>query len=69
MFKIGVDFRSVAIHELGHSLGLAHSPVFSSIMFPYYKGPHETTDLDYDDIMALYELYSKRCDFRQVKLT
>lgn len=57
--KIGVDFRSVAIHELGHSLGLAHSSIFSSIMFPYYKGPHETRDLDYDDIMALYELYSK----------
>lgn len=29
-------------------------------MFPYYKGPEETKDLDYDDIMALYELYSKK---------
>lgn len=28
-------------------------------MFPYYKGPEESKDLDYDDIMALYELYSK----------
>lgn len=56
---IGVDFRSVAVHELGHSLGLAHSSAFSSIMFPYYKGPEESRDLDYDDIMAMYELYSK----------
>lgn len=55
---IGVDFRSVAVHELGHSLGLAHSPVQSSIMFAYYKGPEDTKDLDYDDIMAVYELYS-----------
>lgn len=55
----GVDFQSVAIHELGHSLGLAHSPVHSSIMFPYYKGPDESKDLNYDDIMAMYELYSK----------
>lgn len=56
---VGVDFQAVATHEIGHSLGLAHSTVFSSIMFPYYKGPEESSELDYDDIMALYELYSK----------
>lgn len=28
-------------------------------MFPYYKGPQETRDLAYDDIMAMYELYSE----------
>ena len=49
----------MAIHELGHSLGLAHSPIDASIMFPYYKGPAESKDLNYDDIMAMYELYSK----------
>lgn len=59
LLEIGVDFQSVAVHELGHSLGLAHSPVFSSIMFPYYKGPKDSKDLNYDDIMAMYELYSK----------
>lgn len=60
MFSLsGVDFQSVAVHELGHSLGLAHSPVFSSIMFPYYKGPSESKDLNYDDVMAMYELYSE----------
>ncbi|ETN65062.1 matrix metalloproteinase [Anopheles darlingi] len=52
----GVDFYSVAIHELGHSLGLAHSPVYSSLMFPYYKGITQGT-LDYDDILAMYQLY------------
>ncbi|CAO1426097.1 unnamed protein product [Diamesa hyperborea] len=52
----GVDFLTVAVHELGHSLGLAHSPVYSSIMFPYYKG-YTAPQLDYDDILALYQLY------------
>lgn len=55
----GVDFQSVATHELGHSLGLAHSSDYSSIMFPYYKGPQDSKDLGYDDIMAMYELYSE----------
>ncbi|EAT45766.1 AAEL002982-PA, partial [Aedes aegypti] len=54
----GVDFYSVAIHELGHSLGLAHSPVYSSLMFPYYKGITQGT-LDYDDILAVYKLYKE----------
>ncbi|XP_055914227.1 matrix metalloproteinase-2-like isoform X2 [Eupeodes corollae] len=55
----GVDFYSVALHELGHSLGLAHSPVYSSIMFPYYKGPGQNV-LDYDDVLAMYDLYVQR---------
>lgn len=28
-------------------------------MFPYYKGSQPNLQLDYDDILAMYQLYSK----------
>ena len=47
------------MHEIGHALGLAHSGAPDSIMFPYYKGKSEGFALGYDDILAMYQLYSK----------
>ncbi|CAH2006887.1 unnamed protein product [Acanthoscelides obtectus] len=60
--EYGTDFYTVALHELGHSLGLAHSPIPTSVMFPYYKGSEEgsTATLGYDDILAMYKLYISR---------
>lgn len=57
----GTDFFTVALHELGHSLGLAHSDVATSVMFPYYQGwdANSQNYLDYDDILGMYRLYSK----------
>ncbi|XP_046744993.1 matrix metalloproteinase-2-like isoform X1 [Diprion similis] len=53
----GTDFYSVAVHEIGHSLGLAHSYVPTSVMYAYYRGSTPDIQLDYDDILGLYQLY------------
>ncbi len=49
------DFRRVAVHELGHSLGLAHETRFRAIMQPSVSNTIETPQTD--DIGGVASLY------------
>ncbi len=51
----GIDLITVAAHEFGHGLGLAHSTVGDALMYPYYGGPHRF--LRQDDIDGIQSIY------------
>jgi len=51
----GIHLTTVAAHELGHSMGLAHSSVTSAIMYAYYSGAR--SGLTYDDHAGIWSLY------------
>ena len=50
-----VDLLTVAAHEIGHTLGLAHSNDPDALMFPSYSGPRRF--LGDDDIAGVQSLY------------
>ena len=51
------DLQTVALHEIGHLLGLEHSNVQSAIMWPSIS-PGGTKGLDRDDINGIRALYN-----------
>ena len=50
-----VDLLTVAAHEIGHTLGLAHSGDLDALMFASYSGPRRF--LSEDDIAGVQSLY------------
>ncbi|XP_004297678.1 PREDICTED: metalloendoproteinase 1-like [Fragaria vesca subsp. vesca] len=52
-----IDLESVAVHEIGHLLGLGHSSVEESIMYPTITSKTKKVDLANDDVEGIQSLY------------
>ena len=63
----GILLRQVAIHEIGHLLGLRHSQDEGAVMFRFYSP--DRINLTDDDIAGIRELYGAPAQSEQLLLT
>jgi hypothetical protein len=55
-----IDFETIAVHELGHFLGLGHTSIEGAAMFPAYPGRAQRA-LEADDQAGVCTLYPRPC--------
>jgi len=54
---ISFDVESIGVHEMGHALGLAHTPVKDAVMYRAYAAGANKRALHADDIAGATQIY------------
>ncbi|KVH97783.1 metalloendoproteinase 5-MMP-like [Cynara cardunculus var. scolymus] len=57
-----MDLESVAVHEIGHLLGLGHSSIEEAVMFPTISSGVRKVELARDDVEGIQVLYGSNPD-------
>ncbi|ODN04391.1 Matrix metalloproteinase-16, partial [Orchesella cincta] len=61
--EAGTRLFAVAAHEFGHSLGLSHSDVEGSLMYPWYQNFDYDLKLSQDDELGIQRIYGSGSRF------
>lgn len=59
LFSGGLNAQLAITHEVGHVLGLDHSAVISSVMYPWVGPPDPASGFDSDDTIAIATIYPR----------